>query len=80
MNKVINFEDWWINGGQDKASKIYSEQAEQNIAPQLALMPSFVAEDNTYKSNRLESESNRLFWDEVERLAKENKMHINLEY
>jgi hypothetical protein len=55
---------------QEKSAVKYGEQAEINIKGELDLLPKFSPEDNTYKSNQLEIQSNNLFWDEVERLAR----------
>ena len=72
-----DFEFWWINqNGQARAGSVYGEQAEVNIAPKLAELPPFTPEDNTVESNNLETLSNNIFWDEVERLARENNLHL----
>jgi len=78
MNKQEIFDKWWVNqNGQNIATRIYGEQAEKNILPKLAELPTFTPEDNTYESNNLEAISNNIFWDEVQRLAKENNLHLN---
>jgi streptomycin 6-kinase len=69
------FDNWFMQGGQEIATRIYGEQAEKNIAPRLAELPKFTPEDNTFESNNLEGISNNIFWNEVERLAQENKLH-----
>ena len=75
MTKI--FDDWWCKeGGQDIATRVFSEQAEKNIAPELAKLRNFNPEDNTFESNQLEVISNNMFWDEVDRLARENNLHI----
>ena len=71
-----NFEKWWMNGGQEIATGIYSEQAETNILPKLAELPPYVPERNTAYDNNLEAEANNIFWDELERLARENDLHL----
>ena len=63
----MNFEESY---NQEKSAVKYSEQAEINIKGKIDLLAKFSPEDNTYKSNQLEIQSNNLFWDEVERLAR----------
>lgn len=70
------FDKWFMQGGQEIATRLFGEQAEINIKPKLSELPKFVPEDNTYESNHLEGVSNGIFWDEVERLAYENKLHL----
>lgn len=78
MNKQEIFDNWWVNqNGQNIATRIYGDEAEQNILPKLQKLPTFTPEDNTYESNTLEAISNNIFWDEVQRLAKENNLHLN---
>jgi hypothetical protein len=75
-NKEINFEDWWFNNkGQDKATKRFSEQAENNIALNLNERVKELYGENSIGD---ESAENNVFWYEVERLAKENSMHLEM--
>jgi len=74
MKNENRFQEWWLNeGGQDIATKIFSEQAEKNISQNLnERVKEFYGEESIGN----ESAENNVFWYEVESLAKENNLHL----
>ncbi len=77
MENREKFDAWWFNGGQDIATNIFHKEAEANIKRIIERMPK-VLHDNSYSDNQLESQQNNIFWDEVERLAFEANLHLDV--
>ena len=73
MTNEDRFQNWWGKGGQDIATKLYSEQAENNIYVNLNER---VKEYYGEGAIGDEAAENNVFWYELERLAKENKLHL----
>jgi len=69
-----DFDTWWFGGGQDIATKVYGEQAEKNIANNIDERVSSLYEKTSIGD---EASENNVFWNEVERLAKANGLHLN---
>jgi hypothetical protein len=69
------FEIWWFNGGQEIATQKFEKQAEENIKPIISKMPKILY-DNTGIDNNNETKQNNIFWDEVERLAFDDSLHL----
>jgi hypothetical protein len=70
------FMDWWMNGGQDIADTIYGEEAKQNVQAELDALGSFDSEANMADDNNTEIEYNNIISNEIERLARENNLHL----
>ena len=73
----VDFDFWWFNGGSDKAEVRYYYQAKENVKKELSLIPKFIPENDTAIDNHLEVEYNNIISNEMERLAKENNMHLS---
>ncbi len=75
LSRRAEFEKWWFDGGQEIATAKFEKQAEENIKDVIAKMPK-IQYDNSASDNDLEAKHNNVFWDEVERLAYNDNLHI----
>ncbi len=67
--KEDQFQDWWFNqNGFWIAEKIYGEQAEKNALKIESVAPKEELNEDGFITN--------LYTDELEKLAKENKLHL----
>ena len=63
------FQDWYFNqGGFKIAESVYSKQAEKNALKIESVAPKEVLNEDGFITN--------LYTDELEKLAKENKLHL----
>lgn len=72
-NDDDRFDEWWVNGGQDIATREFEKQAEENIKDDLDKRVKEFYGENSIGD---ETAENNVFWYEVERLAKVNKLHL----
>lgn len=75
LSNRAKFDIWWVNDGQEIATAKFEKQAEENIKPIIDKMPK-IQYNNTAEDNNLETEQNNIFWDEIERLAFKDNLHL----
>ena len=68
------FQDWWGKGGQDIATKMYKEQVELNLSTNLNELVKEYYGENSISDETAET---NVFWYEIEKLARENKIHLD---
>ena len=65
-----------MNGGMAIADREVGEEAKLNDKSELDNVPEFTPEENSAESNNLEGTYNNIINDEIEKLAKINKLHL----
>jgi hypothetical protein len=76
MNKENDFEDWWFNGGEGMAGKLYSEEVESLFLDQ-KYVDKKVEEFYGKREVGNKEVENNVFWCVIEQMSRKENQHLS---